>query len=342
MKTLPILYAASLIASSLGASQTRATVSSDYNHQDALDKIIIPPLGTYNPPKFIIKASSSYTPTNITHMSIQLFNYLNPGGKNLLHYQTLDKEFTYVYTYEGVTSPKYDDSFRFTFLNDKYYDVIDIPAKYVDSKSIIVNEDSKSIEFEANVAHYTYRYGLYYEKEKIDITSIKSIAQDLSKSFSFNDFSIKQTNTYLDDIQMSVGNINAMISNGSNLFGDIGTTVGTYKMLNLKTKTVFNAELKLDYPIRAYVDPITHQMSASRKTNYLQTRSLFFPTNLELGKKFPLSIGISDYGINESSIRIDCEVVISKKILGNCVNSDYCLTSVSARNDGYSSDNVSG
>ena len=92
--------------------------------------------------------------------------------------------------------------------------------------------------------------------------------------------------------------------------------------LYLENTTDVKAKLARGY----YVKPKTLEISDMRLTSYIPTNYFFFPINkLEQMNNYSFLIRIMGIGYNKTNIRLSLDYDVSRRLLGNCYNSEYCI-----------------
>ena len=125
--------------------------------------------------------------------------------------------------------------------------------------------------------------------------------------------------------ELSCGDIYLKIKDYNNLFPNLNRVNGE---VSLKMKFVQeNNEITLSLDEQLYVNKSTHNMSSTLLDNYEETNTIYVPYGKEeLLMDDEMYITIKDAGYSLTDFVIPFNFYFSNKYLGECYDSDYCIT----------------
>lgn len=119
------------------------------------------------------------------------------------------------------------------------------------------------------------------------------------------------------------------LQNYNHWFDNIGEVFGNFRKISLsinKRNDGFHFELK--DPI--YVDKSTNKLFASYQEKCFLTKKLFLPKNGFTKDTIQMNLNIKGAGFNEASISQTFLFSFNSNYLGNCYDSEYCISSTQA------------
>ena len=107
------------------------------------------------------------------------------------------------------------------------------------------------------------------------------------------------------------------------------TTITTTRIIKVPLLLYFDPSLSkvyFRYKNTMYVEPSSLQMSLVKKEGYIETNKFYFPLNQkEKINTYNFKIEIKKMGQNETDVSIPFNYRSGKNLLGDCVDSDYCI-----------------
>lgn len=331
MKSLPILYAASLLASTSSGVVTRA-IYNEYTHRNKIDKVIVHPVGGVGrKPHIIVKFSFSRQCTRNAYvrLSIKNKNYSNPA--TIYSYSTMKIEDSFVFEYDNSYLCYTNDRLVVKLSSEYGSDEVTVYLFTRDSKRINVNNELTEVDFAKNISIGGCLTGgniIKGESAKFRMPDT-NILTAISSGFNFRDFyaEIEEIEGYSLECGYAILNI----TDGFEDFPNIGSVINnSRRAIPIEYKALSDSRITLKFKNDLFVHPITHAMSETYRNGYVKTDKLFFPNNSAINTSYKMQIYMEDFGINDSTVTYTFNLTLSEKIVGNCIDSRYCVISKAA------------
>ena len=310
-----------LLISLLVSPLSRFTIPS-YSYKDSFDFIEVQPLNLPGGGSTHIRFRVSFTDTKIHAIFVIIRNSVYPDGETIYYIarkaDRVDAEFDYDNAYTRENSV-----LLFQATNCTTRGVVPIITNYPTMYPNNYDED----EFE-NTYCFTRSKGwvLYYEE-----FSFKGFEDlyipDYYHKVDFSDFRIKRT--AVSSVDLPYTRASVLIDNYNGLFSDVGTPLANgqkrYLLLDLEKGT--NNWYHFVFKDKLYVHKTKLLMSSTPKEGYIETRHFYLP---HLGMKdqenYKFQFSIVDLGGAKATFSHRMSVKAPIDIIGNCVDSEYCVS----------------
>lgn len=328
----PVLYAAAALLTAVpNALPTRVTSSSDYLYKNKIDKVIVPPVGgVYNRPKIVVKVSFSKEITEEATVTLKIRNKKYSDGKLLTTFTTKKKQDTFVFEYGNGFLTYETDYLLVNLTSPLGNDTTNILLRYRDTKELKIKTDKEVVNFAKNVGIYTPNTTISYN-EVATFEMNSDVRLGINNGFYFKGMGVKINP--IEGYDIEARSLIMRIYDGYEDFKSIGYVFTDFCYLQLEYDRYSSSEMGYKLKDEIYVHPVTHELSKTQKPDFVKTNQLFFPSNSKEGKKYKMVIRMEDFGINDSLVECEFTITLSRKMFGNCIDSDYCITAKDATPD---------
>ncbi len=255
----------------------------------------------------------------------------------------------------SLTSTKYENEFNISYVTKYYSDATlsfsiiststrktivqrEIKLSYASHEKIYGDKINGHFESANASAFYEHKAGYYYDKDIIDTKGMDGYYElDSTQRIDFSKIRIKYSSLYSSFTTFPYKEIGFFISNYNNVFSNLGKLSIDNAITNIDLKLNYDNEANeyyLGFKDKQYVNPKTFEMSSIQFDGYVETTCLYLPKGYD-GFYSSWNCGFVIYQIGMNKIMLACSLALinGKRIMGNCVNSDYCIISESASPD---------
>ena len=180
---------------------------------------------------------------------------------------------------------------------------------------------------------------------KTNITHFESsddVVNHYPETFTFNNFQESQSQLYYNylnlhafsmkydchfDFDMTYKECYLYLQNVENWFSNIGSPYGNYQKLLLEIiKQGDEYHFQLKDPL--YVHKTTNKLYSTYHEDCFLTKRIYLPKNGFKNQTIQANLSIKGVGFNESNISQTFIFSTTRNYLGNCYNSEYCISGV--------------
>lgn len=240
-----------------------------------------------------------------------IYSYVDSNNKSL----NLSCKYNNQYTRPGI------NNITFNLINGNLSKSFSVDAVIGQSQTYAINEDNNVISglypLETYLSDWSYTYPVFTFDG-----FYSNYMPDLNSSFNLDGFSILTNST---DIHLEETTAYLHLKDNSNFYCYMPKQGNYLKVpLNVyeKGKKTFGLELANIY----YVDPLSLQMSQSKRLGYVETSTVFLEKGEGGSAKYCDGMIVFDnFGITNDRVVYSFTIGTSMNVIGDCQNSEYCV-----------------
>lgn len=235
------------------------------------------------------------------------------------------------YTAAGSANISYNNSYTRSSGNilrikqgtSKRNKTIECEINVAKSSTIVIGDSIYN--FESNSYYYSYsNSGWSKNKEKISFYNFEDCYMPAYyHQIDFSNFYIKLNET-LNTSNISCENAVFGITNKNGIFNSFehDSELAYFPLTFERKDSSFFLKLKNVL----YVNPLTQEMSATQKTNFVKTRLIYLPKNEKRYEdEYNCYISLEGFGIDRADFLTNFKYKSLLNTFGDCRNSEYCI-----------------
>ena len=300
-----------------------------YNYKNAFDLVMIEPLKD-NTRITNIYVKVSFQTALSSNATIDITFIRGSTSFTLGTLRTKKKQETLIYEYNNAYTDKdiKNNQMRLVLTSQYGTETRTLNVYYYKFKAVRAHESSELVHSDKNISVCSYGYTPNYLDERFefkdyqtDVYLAKGEPLRLS-NFNFNYMPPASVPLKYSNPRLTIENVNGHFSNfgnsmASGLFRSVGVNVSNFAL----TKKISSKPSE-----QLYVNPSTLDTTTKALDGYVKTNHIYFPVTAKEGDTFLVNLIFDSFGLSSYSLSIRINVHIGGKIMGNCMDSSYCVS----------------